>query len=125
MVRDGSEYLMFLKDETNAPFVPQKNIRWTSALHAEGPFAPVSAPITGSYWAEGPSAIRIGEYWVVYFDRYRENRYGAVVSKDLKEWHDISDRLQFPAGARHGTVFRTPDSIWNDLMSERRSEPRP
>ncbi len=116
MVRDGSRFLMFLKDETDAPFVPQKNIRWTSASHAEGPFSPVSEPITSNYWAEGPSAIRIGENWVVYFDRYRESRYGAVISKDLQAWHEISDRIQFPDGARHGTVFRASDTVWTGLM---------
>jgi hypothetical protein len=107
---------MFLKDETNAPFVPEKNIRWTSSGHAEGPYAPVSGPITGKYWAEGPSSIKIGEDWVVYFDRYRESRYGAVVSRDLKEWRDISDRLRFPDGARHGTVFRVSAPVWTGLM---------
>lgn len=116
IAKAGAEYLMFLKDETNAPFVPEKNIRWTSAAHAGGPYSPVSGPITGKYWAEGPSDIRIGEDWVVYFDRYRENRYGAVVSRDLKSWHDISDRVHFPEGARHGTVLGVSEPIWNGLM---------
>jgi lysophospholipase L1-like esterase len=119
IVKDGAKYLMFLKDETNAPLVPEKNIRWTSADHAEGPYSPVSGAITGKYWCEGPSAIKIGEDWVVYFDRYRENRYGAVVSKDLKTWRDISDQVQFPAGARHGTVFRVAKPAWTRLMELR------
>ncbi len=116
IVRDGARYLMFLKDETNAPFVQQKNIRWTLAPNADGPYRPVSAPITGRFWCEGPSPIKIGEEWVVYFDRYRENRYGAVVSGDLKAWRDISDSLLFPAGARHGTVLRVSESTWARLM---------
>jgi len=116
IVKNGAGYLMFLKDETNVPFVPQKNIRWTLAPHAEGPYSPVSAPITGKPWCEGPSAIRIGQEWVVYFDRYREHRYGALTSRDLKSWHDISDRVQFPADTRHGTVLHVSESVWTRLM---------
>jgi hypothetical protein len=117
IAKDGAKYLMFLKDETNAPLVPEKNIRWTSADQAGGPYPPVSAAITGQFWCEGPSAIRIGEDLVVYFDRYRENRYGAVVTRDMKVWKDISDRLKFPAGARHGTIFRVSEPVWTSLMA--------
>ncbi len=117
IIRNGAKYLLFLKDETNAPFIPEKNIRWTSADHAEGPYPPVSGPITGQFWCEGPSVLRIGEDWVVYFDRYREGRYGAVVSSDLKTWKDFSHRLKFPDGARHGTVFRVSEPVWTGLMA--------
>jgi hypothetical protein len=63
--------------------------------------------------------MKIGEDWVVYFDRYRENRYGAVTSRDLKTWRDITDSLQFPPGARHGTVLRVSESVWTRLMGFR------
>ena len=64
-----------------------------------------SAPITGNYWAEGPTAIKINNQWIVYFDKYTQHMYGAVSSADLKNWTDISDRIGFPKGLRHGTVF--------------------
>ena len=116
IVKDGPRYVMFLKDETNQPFTPQKNIRWTVSDRAEGPYRPVSAPITGNYWCEGPSALKMGGTWVVYFDRYRENRYGAVVSHDLMEWKDISDRVSFPANARHGAVLRVSREFLAGLL---------
>ena len=116
IVRDGARYLMFLKDETNQPFTPQKNIRWTQSDHAEGPYKPVSRPITGNYWCEGPTALKIGGSWVVYFDRYRENRYGAVISQDLDEWKDISAQVSFPPNARHGTAFRVSKEILAKLL---------
>ncbi|MBP9746016.1 MAG: glycosyl hydrolase, partial [Saprospiraceae bacterium] len=62
-------------------------------------------PITGHYWAEGPSAIKVGDDWVVYFDKYTEHKYGAVTSNDLIHWTDISEKVSFPGGTRHGTVF--------------------
>ena len=33
--------------------------------------------------------------------KYREHRMGAVQSRDLKNWEDISDQVYFPEGARH------------------------
>ena len=42
----------------------------------------MSAPITGKYWAEGPTPLLIGNDVYVYFDKYRDHKYGAVRSKD-------------------------------------------
>ena len=114
IVKDAGRYIMFIKDETRHP--PKKNIRVTVSEKAEGPYGPASKPITGNYWAEGPSAIKIKDMWFVYFDKYRKGRYGAVVSKDLKNWEDISDRIHFPKGTRHGTIFRVPKPILTKLL---------
>jgi hypothetical protein len=94
---------MFLKDETRNP--PQKNLRVAFSQSAQGPYGKPSESITGKYWAEGPTAIKIGSDWVVYFDKYTMHQYGAVKSKDMKNWTDISDKVSFPKGLRHGTVF--------------------
>ena len=117
IVKDEDRYLMFLKDETNLPFTPQKNIRLSVSKQPEGPYSPASAPITGDYWCEGPSAIKIGDTWFVYFDRYRDGRYGAVASKDLREWEDISDEVDFPAGTKHGTVFPVSSAVLERLLN--------
>jgi beta-xylosidase len=106
VVKDGARYVMFLKDERERP--PQKNIRLAFADRPEGPWSPPTAPITGDYWAEGPTALRVGGQWIVYFDRYREHRYGALASRDLEHWTDVSARLSLPNGIRHGTAFRVP-----------------
>jgi hypothetical protein len=97
------EYVMFLKNETRSPV--EKNIRIARSRKLTKPFGPPSEPITGKYWAEGPAAVKTGNQWIVYFDKYTEHAYGAVASTDLKNWTDISDRLNFPKGIRHGTVF--------------------
>jgi hypothetical protein len=102
-IDDKTGYIMFLKDETRNP--PQKNIRFAFSKRPDGGFSEPSAPITGNYWAEGPTVTRIGEQWVVYFDKYRDHRYGAVASKDLISWTDISDKIIMPKGIRHGTVL--------------------
>lgn len=104
IVRDGKNWVMFLKNETRYPV--EKNIRVATAKKLQGPYSKPGASITGKYWAEGPTAIRIHGQWVVYFDKYRDHNYGAVTSKDLLHWSDVSDKLSFPPGVRHGTVFK-------------------
>jgi len=110
IVRDGSRYVMFLKDETERP-TAQKNIRLAFADRAEGPWSAPTAPITGDYWAEGPTVLHVGSRWIVYFDRYREHRYGALASRDLtrtSRWNSITPSLRLPDGIRHGTAFEVP-----------------
>ncbi len=103
IVHDGKKYIMFLKDETRNP--PQKNIRIATSKELTKGYSRPSGPITGSYWAEGPTAVKMGERWIVYFDKYMEHQYGAVTSTDLVNWTDISDKIEMPKGIRHGTVF--------------------
>lgn len=101
--KKGRRYIMFLKDETRYP--PQKNIRMAVSKKLSHGYGAASRPITGAYWAEGPTVLKKEEQWIVYFDKYRDHQYGAVVSTDLISWTDISDSIRLPAGARHGSVF--------------------
>jgi len=97
ILKRRKEYYMFVKNENPKP--AEKNIRITQAKSALGPYPlQVSSPITGNYWAEGPTAIEIGGYVYVYFDKYTEHKYGAVCSKDLKTWEDVSNQVKFPDG---------------------------
>ena len=103
IVPDGNRFIMFLKDETRYP--PQKNIRVATSAKLTEDYTFPSMPITGNYWAEGPTAIKIGNQWIVYFDKYRDHKYGAITSPDLVKWEDISDKIRMPQGIRHGSVF--------------------
>ncbi len=115
IIQTGDRYVMFFKDERLDP-VPKKNIRLAISSSADGPYGPPSSPITScEYWAEGPSAIRINETYIVYFDKYRKHSYGAVASDDLIHWDDISQKIHFPAGARHGTVFKVDCNVLDKL----------
>jgi beta-galactosidase len=111
---DGNKFYMFLKNENPNP--PEKNIRITVADQASGPYpVQVSAPITGKYWAEGPTVLKVGKYVYVYFDKYTEHKYGAVRSKNMKDWEDVSDQVSFPKGVRHGTAFRASQKVFDGL----------
>jgi hypothetical protein len=104
LVKDVDRYVLFMKDETLNPC--QKNIRVAISREIFSGFHGVSPPITGDFWAEGPTAIRIADMWVVYFDKYKLNQIGAVRSCDLRVWEDISLKVAFPRGAQHGSVVR-------------------
>lgn len=111
----GKKFYMFLKNENPNP--PQKNIRVTVADHASGPYpVKVSEPITGKYWAEGPTALQVGDYVYVYFDKYTEHKYGAVRSKNMVDWEDVSDQVSFPKGLRHGTAFKVSRNVLRKLV---------
>ena len=108
-----NHYYLFIKNENSNP--PEKNIRVVSNSKPFNFPTKVSAPITGKYWAEGPTPLQVGEYVYVYFDKYRDKKYGAVRSKNMKDWEDVSDSVSFPSGIRHGTAFQVTKSIFNEL----------
>lgn len=109
------KYIMFLKDETRIP--PQKNIKMSVSKEINKDYSDASAPITGNYWAEGPTTLRKGNQWIVYFDKYRDHQYGAVTSNDLKTWTDISDKISLPKGIRHGSIFKISNTEFDKLKT--------
>ncbi|TLU98804.1 glycoside hydrolase family 43 protein [Dyadobacter luticola] len=116
ILKKNAWYYMFLKNENPSP--PEKNIRITKSKNAAGPYpVDVSAPITRNYWAEGPTAVDIDGWVYVYFDKYRDHQYGAVRSKDMEKWEDVSDQVKFPDGIRHGTVFKVSQGIFDKLST--------
>lgn len=113
--KENNNYIMFLKDETKAP-KPEKNLRIATSNTITGPYTQASKPITGKYWAEGPTAIKINGNWMVYFDKYTEHQYGAVRSKSLKDWEDVSDKIVFPKGTRHGTIIAVSKAVFENIQ---------
>jgi hypothetical protein len=110
IVKDGKQFIMFFKNETKLPVEKNLHIAYSKTL--TGPYSTPSPKITGDYWAEGPTTLKIGDRWIVYFDKYTQHQYGAVTSTDLKNWTEISDQLVLPKGIRHGTVFKvTPQEF--------------
>lgn len=121
----GGQRWLVIKDETKFP-VPAKNLRIGPAAGVRGPFGPLSAPFTPpGRWVEGPTAVKIGDDYLVWFDAYTEKHYRAMRSRDLVTWEDVTDRMTFPFEGtpermRHGTVIAVPRSLIDRL---RRSAP--
>jgi len=94
----------------------KKNLRIAYSDSLMGGYGKPSQPVTGNYWAEGPTVIKLENKWIVCFDKYMEHKYGAVVSADLINWKDVSDETSFPDGIRHGTVFKISGNEFNNLQ---------
>jgi len=114
ILKAGRTYRLIVKDETRNPV--RKNLRIATGPTPEGPWSKASEPFTLS-WVEGPSAIRIGQEYLVYFDHYANpHYYGAARSRDLVTWEDVSRKMAFPKGHRHGTVIEVPREVVERLL---------
>ena len=113
----NEDFIMVVKNENSNP--PEKNLRITRTRNlAKGFPTKVSPSITGNYWAEGPAPLFVSDTLYVYFDKYRDHRYGAVRSLDHGEtWEDVSDLVSFPRGIRHGTAFAVDTSVVEALIA--------
>ncbi len=110
----GKNFLIF-KDEREQPL--RKFIQYVSGPSMEGPWGAISAPVTEA-WNEGPSALRVGDEYRIYFDHYRKpQHYGVAVSKDMAHWTDETARLRFPEGLRHGSFLAITDEEAGRLRS--------
>ena len=112
--KDGV-YHLFYKDETLRP--ERKIILEATAENIEGPFTE-GRVISAQSWVEGPSALLIGSDWIVYYDCYRDGKYGAVRSRNGGNWEDVANLISFPKGTRHGTAFEVDQDIYDNLVKQ-------
>lgn len=116
--KSPSEVALIGKDERLQPV--RKNLFACYSSSIYGPWSPPTASFTNS-WVEGPSCLTLGEYTYVYFDQYTDKRYGAVRTSDFGAWEDLSERVSFPEGARHGSIVTAPRSVVDRLKQPRSS----
>jgi len=107
----GREYVMAFKDERRSG----KNIKLTRRASLEsGAWGPPSEPIVGPgsgvrphEQAEGPSLLKIGDTWHLYYDSYGARHMSLATSPDLVKWADRTGDAKLPSG-HHGTVIAAP-----------------
>ncbi len=114
MVEQDSVYYLITKDER---LVPEHKYLFVST--ADSPLGPWSdpGPQISDSWVEGPGTVVSGTHTRVFFDRYRQKKYSAIESKDMKNWQDISTKVSIPEGARHGSFVRVPKQFVNHLLN--------
>jgi hypothetical protein len=53
----------------------------------------------------------------VYYDEYTRGHYGAVRTRDFRDWAPFRDSLRTPRGIRHGSAFLAPESVLRGLLA--------
>ena len=111
ILKDGDRYVLVHKDNSR----PVRALRVAFANNPLGPWKKVSAPFTEQF-TEGPSALKVGDDWIIYYDRYRFHRTGAVKTRDFKTFTNITDQCTFPDEHRHGTALRVSRGVVENLI---------
>jgi beta-xylosidase len=123
---NGKSWLL-VKDETRNP--PHKYLQLAAAPDLHGPFGALGAPITRpGLWTEGPTALQVGADVIVYYDAYTSKHYGALRSRDLVHWEDVTAQMQFPDEGtprrmRHGTAIAIPPALLDTLRAPSTPDP--
>lgn len=112
ILKNGDQYVLVCKDNSR----PNLDIRVAFGQTPLGPWQDVSAPFTPKF-TEGPCALKIGDDWLIYFDSYRKNIYGAVKTRNFKTFTDVTSEVSFPPGHKHGTALRVPRNILDGLLN--------
>ena len=66
---------------------------------------------------EGPSVLKMGNEYVVYFDGFAGGGYGAMKTKDFIKWDEQSTKLVVPPGTKHGSALAVPGKIIGNLLA--------
>ncbi len=103
IVPHGDRYILVLKENSRNVMA----LRTAESDSPTGPWTNISAPFTKKF-TEGPSVVKLGEEYLIYFDAYRDHQYGAVATQDFKSFRPVD--VKFPAGHKHGTVLRVNQS---------------
>lgn len=114
LARDNDHYVLICKDNSR----PGLALRGAFGKTPLGPWEGMSRLITQKY-TEGPCALKAGDDWLIYFDAYREKRYGALRTRDFRNFTDVTREISFPEGHKHGTAIRVPRSILDHLLKSR------
>ncbi len=114
ITKAGNRYVLVMKDETFFP--ERRNLRVAFASKATGPYGPASPAFTDLH-TEGPSILRTGGWWYVYYDEYTRGHYGAVRTRDFVTFEPYRDSLRTPRGIRHGSAFLAPVSVLKALLA--------
>jgi hypothetical protein len=100
--RAAGDFVLVFKDNTR----PHRNIKVAFSDSPAGPWHDDSPAFTPEF-TEGPTAAKAGKDWLIYYDMYRDKKYGAMRTPDFKTFTDITGQVSVPIGHKHGTIVMT------------------
>lgn len=115
MVKHNGRYYLVFKDERAKPEW-KKDLRTAVSDSATGPWKNISEPFTG-HGVEGPSILKRGADFYVYFDGYTGGGYGAMRTRDWVKWEPLPAKLVVPPGTRHGSALAVPGKVIEKLLA--------
>ena len=111
--RAQKDYVLIVKDNRKPGF---SNL---FCVFSDSPYGPFSRPTEkfGRTYSEGPCAVKMdkGE-WIIYFDQYRPQQYGAVSTRDFHTFTPIPERISIPLKHKHGTIVRIKRSLLDNIL---------
>lgn len=119
--RADKDYVLVVKDNRKPGF---SNLFCVFSDSPYGPFhtaddSPAGATPTttfGRTYSEGPCAVQLGDEWIIYYDQYHPQQYGAVSTRDFHTFDTIPERISVPATHKHGTIVKVKQSVLNGLL---------
>ncbi|MFA9187257.1 glycoside hydrolase family 43 protein [Flavobacterium sp. FBOR7N2.3] len=114
IVKKGKDdYVLVLKDNTR----PMRNIKVAFGKTPLGPFEKSSEPLT-EYLSEGPTVVKVGKNWLLYYDNYGSKNYKALSTSDFVNFEDVSSQIQLPEGHKHGTITTISKKTLKKLLKK-------
>ena len=111
--RGDGDYVLAVKDNRKPGY---SHIHVSFGTTPVGPWHDDSAPFTPE-WSEGPTWVRVGDDYLIYFDLYKQYRYGAVRTSDFETFVDITDSISVPPRHKHGTIIEVDEHYLRRLLS--------
>jgi hypothetical protein len=111
--RGAKNYVLVFKDNTR----PNRNLKVAFSESPLGPWRNISEPFTPAEWGfcEGPTVVKRGSNYFIYFDAYSQKKFDAVETRDFKTFKPISSFIDLPQGHKHGTILTVKPSIIKSL----------
>lgn len=108
--RAANDYVLVLKDNTR----PERDIKVAFADNPIGPWKNISKPFTDNF-TEGPSVVKLGDEWLIYYDSYRKKIYETSATKDFIHFKNATKKTRVPEGHKHGTIVPVTRKIVKQL----------
>jgi hypothetical protein len=112
--RAKRDYVLVFKDNTR----PMRNLKVAFGKSALGPWENASEPITPADWGfcEGPSVMKVGNEYLIYFDGYTQKFYGALKTTDFVTFTNATPQTAIPEGHKHGTICKAKQKVLDGLV---------
>lgn len=108
--RAANDYVLVLKDNTR----PERDIKVAFADNPIGPWKNISKPFTDNF-TEGPSVVKLGDEWLIYYDSYQKKIYETSATKDFIHFENATKKTRVPEGHKHGTIVPVTRKIVKQL----------